>query len=84
MNIIAYTLPGCPSCSHLRELFRRAEVEYKEVTVKNDMTISEFNSLHPNVSSFPFVVIDGERVGGLVEVVRMFVKNGLVSSSKKA
>ena len=84
MEIQAYTLPGCPSCSHLKELFRRANVEYEEILVgTTQMSVSDFNVLYPNISSFPFVVIDGEPIGGLIDVARLFVEKGLVSSKKE-
>lgn len=83
MEIFAYTLPGCPSCKHLKELFRRAEVEYTEIMVRKDMSKEEFVQKYPSVSGFPFVVIDDTPIGGLVETVKLFVQEGLVSSSKR-
>jgi len=44
MEVIAYTLPGCTHCTNLRELFRRAEVNYTEVKVKVDITAEDFQS----------------------------------------
>lgn len=83
MNIIAYTLTGCVHCSHLKELFKRADVQYTELVVRKDIVVEEFSKQYPNINSFPFVVIDGEVIGGLVDVVKLFVKQGLVSSSKR-
>ena len=83
MNIVAYTLTGCIHCSHLKELFKRANVEYTEMLLRKDLTVEQFSNQYPNINSFPFVVIDDEVVGGLVDVVKLFVKEGLVSSSKR-
>jgi glutaredoxin len=83
MKIEAYTLPGCPSCNHLKELFRRAEVDYKEIIIRRDLSKESFSEKYPAVKGFPFVVIDDSPVGGLVETVKLFVKEGLVSSNKK-
>ena len=83
MNIIAYTLTGCVHCSHLKELFKRADVEYVEMLLRKDITVDEFSTQYPNINSFPFVVIDDKVIGGLVDVVKLFVKEGLVSSSKR-
>ena len=83
MIIEAYTLPGCSSCGQLKKLFDRASVEYKEVMLRRDMTVDEFSSYFPGVNSFPFVVIDGEKIGGLVETAKLFVSKGLVSSKKQ-
>lgn len=83
MEIIAYTLPGCSSCKTLRELFERANVSYEEKVVKEDIELTEFRQIYPTVSTFPFVVVDGESIGGLVDAVKLFIDKGLVSSSKK-
>jgi glutaredoxin 3 len=82
MKIIAYTLPGCSACQTLKKLFHRAAVEYTETTIHKDISAEEFKQDYPNVSVFPYVVIDGERIGGLVEVAKLFVSKGLVSSKK--
>lgn len=82
MEIVAYTLPGCSHCNSLKELFRRASAEYTEVVVKQDITLEEFANKMPGITHFPFVVIDGEQLGGLVETVKLFVEKGLVSSKR--
>jgi glutaredoxin len=82
MEIVAYTLEGCSSCNHLRELFKRADVSYEEKKVRVDLTLEVFMEEFPGVQQFPFVVIDGEKIGGLLEVAKLFVKKGLVSSNK--
>ena len=84
MEIVAYTLPWCSHCKHLKELFRRADVEYTETIVNDEnLSVKEFHKLYPTINNFPYVVIDGDPVGGLVETVKLFVEKGLVSSSKK-
>lgn len=83
MEIIAYTLDGCSNCKYLRELFKRANKDYTEVVVKKDISVEEFHQKYPNMNLFPYVVIDNNPVGGLVETVKLFVEQGLVSSSKK-
>jgi glutaredoxin 3 len=83
MKIQAYTLPTCNYCVTLKELFRRASVEYTEIMVKKDITTEEFSKLYPNVGVFPFIVVDNEPIGGLVETIKLFLEKGLVSSSKK-
>jgi glutaredoxin 3 len=83
MEIVTYTLPWCNHCKQLKELFRRAEVTYTEVVLHETMTVEEFHNLYPTIDHFPYVVIDNEPVGGLVDTVKLFVDKGLVSSSKK-
>ncbi len=83
MKIEAYTLSGCNHCTSLKELFRRANVDYTEIIVTKDVTIEQFKEWYPDVVYFPFVVIDGVKVGTLVETVKLFVEKGLVTSKNK-
>ena len=81
MEIKDYTSPGCFYCTQVKELFKRAELEYEE-SVINETNRAEFRAKYPLAVSFPFVLIDNEPVGGLVETARILVKRGLVSAKK--
>lgn len=83
MNITAYTLPTCSYCSSLKELFRRAKVEYSEVMVRKDITTEEFQEKFPGVNVFPFVVIDDKVIGGLVETIKVFLEKELIEVPNK-
>ena len=83
MEIIAYTLVGCTHCNTLKELFQRANVSYDEVMVNKDITMTEFRDLYSHITLFPFVVIDNEEVGGLVETAKLFLANGLGNPPRK-
>jgi len=83
MEIIAYTSPGCFYCDQLKELFRRADVEYTAIEVGLRYSKEQFKAENPTAVGYPHVVIDGEPVGGLVETAKIFLQKGLVSSKKK-
>ncbi len=83
MDIKIYTNVGCGYCAKAKELCDRAEVSYTEIRVGRDVSIDEFRELFPDKQSFPQVVIDDEHVGGLIDSVKWFVQNGLVSRTKK-
>ena len=61
----------------------RAGVPYNSTLVGTDITREEFKELYPKASGFPYVIIDDEPIGGLMETVKLFVEKGLVSSKKK-
>ena len=80
MEIKVYTSPGCYYCTQLKELFKRANItDYEEkVCTSGDQVREDY----PNANAFPFVVIDGEEIGGLVPTAKYFLEKGLVSSKK--
>ena len=88
MEIIAYTTNSCRFCKTLVELFERAGVDYKKYIVEdrssepNTISQTEFKSKYPDAISYPYVIIDGVYVGGLVETAKLFVEKGLVSAKK--
>ena len=86
MEIKAYTKVGCKFCGNLIELFERAGVEYTKIVVgeqANQCPTEVFKKEYPDVIAFPFVVIDGKRIGGLVETAKLFLEQNLVSVKKK-
>ncbi len=82
MEIIIYTTEGCFYCEKIKELCVRANVEYTSYLVGTDIEQKEFVKKYPLAQGYPYVIIDGEIVGGLVETARLFLKKGLVSSGK--
>jgi glutaredoxin len=80
MKIKVYTSIGCYYCTQVKKLFERAGLtEWEEVVcAKSD----ELKKDYPNASSYPWVIIDGKEVGGLVDTARYFLQLGLVSSKK--
>jgi len=80
MNIKIYTKPGCKYCIQIKELMLRAGFDYEEVFVTTDTLREEFYSAYPSAKTYPYVIIDGEPVGGLVETAKLFIRKKLVSS----
>tara|TARA_B100000927_G_scaffold259519_1_gene228549 strand:+ start:257 stop:517 length:261 start_codon:yes stop_codon:yes gene_type:complete len=86
MEIKAYTKVGCKFCGNLIDLFERAGVEYTKIVVgekENQCPSAVFQEKYPDVVGFPFVVIDGKQIGGLVETAKLFLEKNLVSVPKK-
>jgi len=78
MDIKIYTTTGCFYCEQMKELCKRAEVEYKSEEIDS----GELAARYPNAKSYPYVIIDGEPIGGLVETAKYFLKEGLISARK--
>ena len=84
MDIKIYTNEGCIWCTRTKELMARANQEYTEIKWQ-DLDFDEqlkVKAKYPAVSGFPVVIIDDEHIGGLIDVAKLFLKKGLVTSSK--
>ena len=82
MEILIYTTSGCFYCDQAKKLCERANVDYQTKEVGIDITREDFTKLYPHVNSSPYVIIDGNEIGGLVETAKFFLKEGLVSVNK--
>ena len=90
MDITLYTTRGCSSCIAAKQLCNRAKVEFTAIEpgAPGEMSKSEFQTQFPDVRGFPYVIIkqEGEediQFIGVVELAKLFLKKGLVSSKKK-
>jgi len=82
MQITIYTIPGCSYCTHVKELMRRANLSYEDYLVGKDITKTQLLQEYPLAQGFPYVIIDGEPVGGLTQTAKYLVDRGLVKSKK--
>lgn len=82
MEVQIYTTPGCGYCVKVKELMNRANLSFDQTVVGRDLTREEFLGKYPQATGFPYVIIDGNVIGGLVETVKFLVEKGLVSSRK--
>jgi glutaredoxin 3 len=82
MKIVAYTTPGCFYCDQLKKLFDRADVQYETIIVQTDEEREKFRMECPRAAGYPYVLIDDNHVGGLVETAKLFLEKGLVTSNK--
>ncbi len=83
MKIKIYTSPGCFYCTQLKELLRRADLDYEQQIIEGSILTEQFKIDFPDVRGFPHVIIDDESIGGLIETAKLLVQKGLVSSGKK-
>jgi glutaredoxin 3 len=82
MRIVAYTSRGCRHCTTLKKLFGRAGVEYTAYDVGDDVSVTAFRQQFPECDGYPYVIIDGKPIGGLVETAKLFLEKGLVDPPK--
>lgn len=82
MDIQIYTLRGCGSCTKIKELLSRIGVPYTENRIGVDISKEQFLDTYPDVSGYPQMVVDGNLIGGLMDSVKFFVENKMISSKK--
>ena len=82
MEILIYTTSGCFYCDQAKKLCERANVNYQTKEIGVDISKEDFTKLYPHVIGSPFVIIDGNEIGNLVDLAKHFLKEGLVSVNK--
>jgi glutaredoxin-related protein len=61
----------------------RSNQQYSQIEVGTDISMEDFKKEYSDVNMLPYVIIDGEQIGGLIEVARKFLKEGLVKPPQK-
>ena len=75
-HIKIYTIPACHYCDKVKALFEIIQKEYSLVLIGRDMTKSQFEIDYPDAVGFPYVIIDGEEIGGLQNTAKYLVDKG--------
>ena len=66
MKIVIYSKSNCPNCTTAKQLLKSKGLAFEEVkTDLNEATRWAFFSEYPDVRQMPFIIINGQRVGGL-------------------
>jgi len=71
-NIIIYTKENCPFCVKAKEFFSQKNELYTEMKLGEDLTREDFMSIFPEVRTVPFIIINGEKVGGYDRLVEYY------------
>ena len=71
-NILIYTKDNCPFCVQAKNLFTNKGEQYIEKKIGKDITREEFMESFPDVRTVPFIIIDGEEVGGYDRLVEYY------------
>lgn len=73
-KVVIYTKDNCPYCVQAKNLFSTKGQKYEEMKIGVDLTREEFISIFPDVRSVPFIIIDGEKVGGYDRLVEYYAR----------
>lgn len=74
MNIVIYSKDNCNFCSRAKALVSAKGLTYQEMKIGEggDIMREDFMALFPNVQTVPFIIIDGEEIGGFNALVEYF------------
>lgn len=77
MNIVIYTKSGCPNCVTAKRLLDSKGIGYGEINLETDAERELFFINHPMARQFPYILIEGQRVGGLAGLQAALKELGL-------
>ena len=66
--IEVYGRPNCNWCVAAKQLLNEKGINYRYLTVGEDIGIDEVKEAFPNVRTVPIVAVDGKRIGGYEEL----------------
>ncbi len=70
-QVSLFTKPGCPHCARAKNLLMEQGLEYEELTLGDDISISAMRAI-ANADTVPQIFIDGNHIGGADELAKHF------------
>lgn len=77
MNITVYTKSYCPNCVAAKQLLKSKGLEYDERDIGIPVWLDQLDMTYPDVRQMPFIIINGQRVGGLAGLQTALKQVGL-------
>jgi|TARA_B100001996_G_C18587889_1_gene564895 glutaredoxin len=78
MNFTVFSKDGCPFCTQVTEVLRLAKLNYVEYKLGKQFDRKGFYGEFGEGSTFPQVVLNGQKLGGCSETVRYLKENNMV------
>ena len=73
-----YSKSGCGFCNRLTEFMKSKGISYEKFDLGTDFSTEEFLNEFGRESSFPQVIVDNQRIGGMKDTVRFLMENKMV------
>ena len=73
-----YSKSGCGFCNRLTEFMKSKGIVYEKFDLGTDFSTEEFLREFGKESSFPQVVVDNQRIGGMKDTVRFLMEHKMV------
>lgn len=84
MRVELYTIPDCIWCTKAEQLLKMANIKHYEkyVVGEGDVTFEWIQNKFPFATGYPIIIVNGKTVHGVVELAKLFLQEGLISSKK--
>ena len=77
MNIVVYTKSGCVNCTAAKRLLDSKGIGYEEFDTDTPAIKAKMLEWYPDARQMPFILIEGQRVGGLAGLQAALQELGL-------
>lgn len=67
-SIVVYSKANCPHCLKAKRALAENNYDYTEVIIEVDITRTEFLNLFPEAKTVPFILVNGDPIGGYTEL----------------
>lgn len=74
---VVYSKSGCPACSKLKEILSIVNPEYVIYTLGEHFAVDDFYSEFGKNATFPQIICNSEKLGGLKEFIKFFKENNI-------
>ena len=73
-----YSKAGCGFCTRLTEFMKHKGISYEKFDLGTDFTTAEFLDKFGKQSTFPQVIVENRKIGGMKDTVRYLMENKIV------
>ena len=75
MKAVVWSKPACVFCEKTKRLLKSKGIEYEEKNIAEDHKIQDLLEMVPNARTMPQIWLDGEHLGGYLELEKKLTEN---------
>ena len=78
MSFTVYSKDGCPYCEMVKQVLVGKDLTFAEYKLGEDFDKNQFYDEFGQGSTFPQVIMNGEKLGGCTDTVKYLREQGIV------
>jgi len=78
MSFTVYSKDGCPYCEMVKQVLVGKDLTFAEYKLGEDFDKEQFHQEFGQGSTFPQVIMNGEKLGGCTDTVKYLREQGIV------